>query len=179
MKKCCTCKKYLDFFLFGKNSSKKDGFQDQCKICRKISLSKYEKSSKGKATKNRYKISEKGKISNKRYNCSKKGKIAKIKYFKSKKGIKYLKKKQLKYQKFTNARTAKYRAKKLDATPSWLSVEQLTQIKQFYVNCPKGYEVDHIIPLQGENVCGLHVPWNLQLLSVSQNRSKSNKLKGM
>jgi hypothetical protein len=71
--------------------------------------------------------------------------------------------------------TAKRRASKLNATPVWLTKAQLKEIKIFYKNCPKGYEVDHIIPLQGREVKGLHVSWNLQYLTISENRSKSNK----
>lgn len=72
--------------------------------------------------------------------------------------------------------TAKRRAKKLKATPSWLTKEQLHEIKEIYKNCPSGYDVDHIVPLQGETVSGLHVPWNLQYLLSAENRSKSNNL---
>lgn len=75
------------------------------------------------------------------------------------------------------ASTAKRRAIKLRATPKWLTSIEKEEIKKIYKNCPEGYEVDHIIPLKGKNVCGLHVPWNLQYLTVSENRSKNNKIK--
>jgi hypothetical protein len=68
--------------------------------------------------------------------------------------------------------TAKYRASQLKATPKFAN---LKKIKEIYKNCPKGYTVDHIVPLQGKVVCGLHVEWNLQYLTKSENSSKSNR----
>jgi 5-methylcytosine-specific restriction endonuclease McrA len=85
---------------------------------------------------------------------------------------KYIRNNRAKY----NAYLANYRATKLQATPKWLTKEQLLEIETIYKKAKKlNKEVDHIIPLRGNNVCGLHVPWNLQLLTRQQNASKSNK----
>jgi hypothetical protein len=73
------------------------------------------------------------------------------------------------------ARTASYRARKKQAQPNWLTEKQLEQIKQIYIDRPAGHHVDHIVPIAGDNVCGLHVPWNLAYLPEYQNESKGNR----
>lgn len=67
------------------------------------------------------------------------------------------------------------------ATPKWLTTEQRRQIVAIYEHMRdcraitgEDYHVDHIIPLRGDNICGLHVPWNLQVLPAYVNMSKSN-----
>ena len=57
-------------------------------------------------------------------------------------------------------------------TPPWAN---LFKIEEIYRNRPEGYHVDHIIPLHGELVSGLHVESNLQYLSEAENLAKSNK----
>ena len=75
-------------------------------------------------------------------------------------------------------------ARKRNATPSWLTEQHKNEIAEVYAQAVElekrtgvPYHVDHIVPLQGKNVCGLHVPWNLQVLTATQNRSKGNKIK--
>jgi 5-methylcytosine-specific restriction endonuclease McrA len=60
---------------------------------------------------------------------------------------------------------------KLKRTPKWAD---LMKIKEIYKNCPEGMTVDHIIPLRGENISGLHVENNLQYLTRSENSRKGN-----
>lgn len=64
----------------------------------------------------------------------------------------------------------RYMAKRKNQTPDNVNIKAL---QEFYLNCPKGYEVDHIIPISKG---GLHSLENLQYLTISENRKKSNKL---
>jgi 5-methylcytosine-specific restriction endonuclease McrA len=79
----------------------------------------------------------------------------------------------------TKARRRKHR----DATPNWLTRRQKSEIRQLYQiaitmtqTTGEQYVVDHIVPLRGEEVCGLHVPWNLRVITQDENLKKSNKL---
>ena len=83
------------------------------------------------------------------------------------------------YKELVSLRRRRFR----QATPKWLSAEQKLEIRLKYrlaieLSRRTGvrHAVDHIVPLQGENVCGLHVPWNLEVLTQDENLKKSNKL---
>lgn len=73
----------------------------------------------------------------------------------------------------------KRRVAKLKAQPAWQNDQPLQVI---YEQCHRlsdiigiQYHVDHIIPLRGRGVCGLHVPWNLQIIPAEENLSKGNR----
>ena len=78
-----------------------------------------------------------------------------------------------------NARDAKRRAAELQATPSWADHEQIARIYKLRkkVSDKTGviHHVDHIVPLQGKDVCGLHVENNLAIIPAKMNLQKSNK----
>jgi len=59
------------------------------------------------------------------------------------------------------------------ATPKW---SDRAAVDLFFSACPEGYHIDHIVPLRGKSVCGLHVLENLQYLPAQENMRKSNKV---
>ena len=83
------------------------------------------------------------------------------------------------YRELVNARRRRFR----QATPKWLTAEDKLQIRMKYrlaieLSRRMGvlHVVDHVVPLQGEEVCGLHVPWNMEVITQDENLKKSNKL---
>jgi hypothetical protein len=72
---------------------------------------------------------------------------------------------------------------KLKAMPKWLSDDHKAFMEVTYAmavemerRCEIKFHVDHIHPLQGETVCGLHVPWNLRVITATENIRKGNRL---
>jgi hypothetical protein len=154
---CSKCKEQKSVGEFNKKVTNKDGLQDWCKCCRCEQLKEYRKYRKANPDKYLKRVrTEKQAMCEKRYRSSNRDKI--------------------------NNRKAKRRAAKLNATPMWLTIDDFQSIQELYTIAKmfelytgQEYHVDHIVPLQGENVCGLHVPWNLQVLSATDNLTKSNK----
>ena len=149
--KCCTvCKLIKALSEFGRAVRNRDLLQSRCKVC-----------------KNKYNRA----FAKKNY----KPKVRRP-------GIPANEYKKLNPHIFAAAQ-ANRRAAKKNRTPKWLSSEQKQEIKEIYKIAKEiqwlsseQLQVDHIIPLQGKNVSGLHVPWNLQILPKSQNTRKSNRV---
>ena len=153
VKTCCMCKQSKPLSLFYKNKTKPDGFTYECKECI-LTLRRQQR------------------IDNPSMN-----KEACKEYYQKNKDKWYKNKPLRAYHQ------AKYRASKLQATPSWLTEFDLEMIKWTYEAAKvaekhygEPHHVDHIIPLQGENICGLHVPWNLRVITAYDNMSKGNKM---
>ena len=77
--------------------------------------------------------------------------------------------------------TSNYRQAKEDRMPNWLTDADLLEMESIYEYCSAlkkcglDYHGDHIVPLRGTIVSGLHVPWNLQVIPGIENMSKGNK----
>ena len=83
------------------------------------------------------------------------------------------------YKAFVSVRRRRHK----NATPKWITPEQKLAMRQLYLHAQaltkmtgERYVVDHIIPLISPDVCGLHVPWNLRVITQEENLKKSNKL---
>ena len=83
------------------------------------------------------------------------------------------------YKALASVRKRRHRS----ATPIWVNAEEKKAIRQMYLEAQRltkltgeRYVVDHIVPLINPDVCGMHVPWNLRIMTQEENLKKSNKL---
>lgn len=83
-----------------------------------------------------------------------------------------------------NLWTVNYRTAKAERMPTWLNDAEIFEMECVYKYCAGlrnvglDYHVDHVVPLRGDNVSGLHVSWNLQVIPGHENMSKGNTFNG-
>lgn len=170
-KLCTKCKLVKEITEFNKHSRTKDGLQNTCKVCIKLQYQLSKKTGLTAMQKQRLLRKEAVLATSRKYREKHRDII-------NAKRKEYVKNNRAKI----NARKAKYRSIKLQATPRWLTKDDFKKIEDFYTEARKlslqtgvQYHVDHIAPLRGNLICGLHVPWNLQILTAKENRLKRNK----
>ena len=174
MKTCSKCKVEKDRSEFSKDKHSKTGLKSNCKSCSKAY---YEANKERILPRNMsYYRDNRGKfLATKKahYEANRSGYKAN--------NVKWRDKNRPQH----NASSANRRAAQLQATPPWLNVAHHVEMEEMYRYhqifkgiMPErlGWHVDHIEPLQGESVRGLHVPWNLQVLPARENITKSNNV---
>lgn len=160
MKQCTKCTEIKDVSEFRTHLSTKDKLTTYCKNC-------LYKQAREWAIKNKEKVND----WSSKYREENKLQIRKNskKWRETNKGKK-------------NADTAKRFAAKMQRMPKWLTQEEKLRMSCYYQlaamrtkESGHAWHVDHIVPMRGESVSGLHVPWNLRVISAQENMNKGNR----
>ena len=156
MKICTLCKKSKPFTEYNKNKCGRDGYSPRCILCvRMVAIAWYY------ANKDRKRAYDAKRRIEKRHLYRAASKRWSDNHPEKKRAD-------------TNCRRRRLRQQ----MPPWMSP---TMMRCFYEQAQRvqkrlgiKYVVDHIIPLRGKGISGLHVPWNLQVIPASLNARKSN-----
>lgn len=161
MKYCNKCKTTKSFDSFAHSKNRKDSLAIYCKSCNNNYKKLWQKDNKEKVAAYDKEWQQKNK---------------------DKKSSNY-KNWQTNNRAKVNSYNSYRRALEKQATPKWLTDSHKLHMECKYSlavmlsnNTEEQHHVDHIVPLNGKAVCGLHVPWNLQILSAQANFQKGNKL---
>lgn len=189
-KQCSRCKTIKDLSDFAKRKISADGHEGVCRQCRSEAKRKWYANNRERyrETNKEWYSRNRGDVRNRQKKWYEENKD-KLKEYRIK-NSELLRAKARDWQRKNPARcvanVSARRAAKAKCTPAWLTEQHLSDIRRIYSEARKktadtgiAYEVDHIIPISHPSVCGLHVPWNLQILSAEDNRRKSNSIVGL
>ncbi len=173
-RKCGVIKPILDF------KKHTHGYRHVCKKCQYLAEMNNPIAHSNRNARNKvYRDSERGRAVAQAYSRSTKGRASRYAAIK-----RYENTPQGAENKYFS--TAKRRASRIQRTPAWLTVDDLWMIKEIYSLARLRtqvfgfkWHVDHIIPLQGGTVSGLHVPKNLRVIPWIDNQRKFNKFEGV
>lgn len=187
MKTCRRCNEPKIVALFSKNKRYADGLWPYCKPCDAKRVAEYRAKNPEKIRetlrKSRAKNAESVAEYKRRYRAKnpEKVKVArKVAYDKNRETELAV---AAEYKRnnphITRAIMASRVAKKKNATPAWIDRDEIRELHKQAVEFTRltGYpwHVDHIVPLKSDLVCGLHWHGNMQVISGSENQSKSNR----
>lgn len=183
MRKVCTgCKVDKPLSEFSRQAKLLDGYSTKCKTCKKLYDANFYLRNReekiAKAAEWHRNNPEKKKVLTARYREKEKDRVSATKkeWYKKTKNDPH-------FRERVRVVCRNRRAREKQATPAWLSAIEIAQMQEFYeiakarsVQTGRRYEVDHIIPLGGNLASGLHVPWNLQILSEEENLTKGTRI---
>lgn len=183
MKKCSKCLETKTGDEFSNAKKFKDGKDPYCKACkkleRKMRLARDPDYERRYAQEYNLKNTDDQGLTyhQRKYLDNKEKTLAYQREYQRKNGKSYRERCAAKRREYDRRREAA----KLMRTPSWLTKEHKQKMLEIYqksIDMGPEYHVDHIVPLIGANVCGLHVPWNLQVVTVTENLEKGHAYYG-
>lgn len=184
-KTCRTCNQELQATEFYKNKANKDGLFLHCKPCTQANIKAWKLANPDKIKLFKEKYRERN-IERKRQWREANRELYNARATRWRHAN--LEKHRLSEQRWRRANPSRKLADVVayrvgNATPPWITSDHLAQMAEWYTIAKElqwlseeKLHVDHIVPLNGEIVSGLHVPWNLQILPASENIKKGNKL---
>lgn len=179
IKKCSKCNFEKSLSEFSRCSAKKDGLQNYCKCCAAQKTKTWQNYNQDDYRQ----LVKKWKENNKERVRDINNNYRKLYYEKHPENVKLSKKKWRDKNKHLISIYSACRRKQIDRQSVKLSKDMLIEIKSIYdqskilseqTGIP--HHVDHIIPLKAKMCSGLHVPWNLQIITASENVRKGNRM---
>lgn len=176
MRTCRTCKVVKPISEYQVHSSYKDGLSTQCKVC----VSEYRKAIRAANIERDRNYSRKYKSKNKNIILQRNKEYVKVNPEKRKATMKAY---RLANPEKDAESVRRRQAAKILRTPKWLTKNDIWMMQEIYRLAKLrtkifgfSWHVDHVLPLQGKLVSGLHTPYNMQVIPAKQNLSKANKV---